>query len=766
MKTQPREGPARSDLLTTSSRGLAIMLSALLAAVPAAAASGVWESVGPRGGRVEALAVDPTDADRLYALQEGALVRSTDGGLTWLPGLALELEEVLAVAVAPSEPDVVYAGSRQGSVFRSLDGGVTWTETGTPDAPVVGVLAVDPTDAERVLAGGALDLIVLTTDGGASWSRIDLGRDRSAVVAFAFDPVAAATVYAATGAAYLRSLDGGASWTKVLETRRVPQDLEAHPFDSGTLFAATHRGVETSTDGGQTWSRLGGQGGPRLATAVAVDRQDPRRIFAGGRHNEGLWRTSDGGATWTLDADPLLTRGFVSEISLPKGPPSTLYLVTNAGVVASPDDGATWRLRTPRGAGLAVFDLLALESGPRRLYAGTAEGLFVSADDGGSWSFLPGAGSTWVQTLDADSSPRPRLFAGTPLQTLASDDGGGSWQDVTPEGGSSQLVVVDRVRPETVYSWNDSGISRSRDRGESWTFMAAEENSCFDALVPHPTIADALFGAASCCIISEGEPCGGVWASFDGWATREEIRWGGGDLAVQPPETLFVTDSHGVHRSTDLGATWQLVSDELGDLGASYLLVDPADPAVIFAVVDRRSRVALSEDGGESWRFLEADPPPGVVITDLAIDPRRPEYLFAATADQSVYRFQRREVSGPPEPPAGDWLESAALDGFRVKVRITAPSGEQPPVRREAACIPETLCVSGALPGRSEVFVRIVGPKPNGYLWPTLVKFSTSTVEVWIEQLSTGVVRYYRLEGASPGVDTLPGLFDRTGFLP
>jgi len=64
------------------------------------------------------------------------------------------------------------------------------------------------------------------------------------------------------------------------------------------------------------------------------------------------------------------------------------------------------------------------------------------------------------------------------------------------------------------------------------------------------------------------------------------------------------------------------------------------------------------------------------------------------------------------------------------------------------------------------VFVRVVGPKPNGKLWPTMVKFSTSMVEVWIEQLTTGVVRYYRLDGASPGSSELQGLFDREGFSP
>jgi hypothetical protein len=74
--------------------------------------------------------------------------------------------------------------------------------------------------------------------------------------------------------------------------------------------------------------------------------------------------------------------------------------------------------------------------------------------------------------------------------------------------------------------------------------------------------------------------------------------------------------------------------------------------------------------------------------------------------------------------------------------------------------------VSGALPGRTELLMRIVGPKPNGFLWPTLVRFTTSQVEVWIRQLSTGERRYYRLDGSTPGSEELDGLFDRDGFPP
>jgi hypothetical protein len=117
-----------------------------------------------------------------------------------------------------------------------------------------------------------------------------------------------------------------------------------------------------------------------------------------------------------------------------------------------------------------------------------------------------------------------------------------------------------------------------------------------------------------------------------------------------------------------------------------------------------------------------------------------------------------------PAPPAGSWLATNQIPGYQFKVRVTAGA----PITgvQESDCTPETLCVSASVPGRSEVLIRIVGPKPNGFLWPNVTKFNTSQVEVWAEQLSTGSIKYYVLPGAWPGLDTLPGLYDRTGFVP
>jgi hypothetical protein len=80
--------------------------------------------------------------------------------------------------------------------------------------------------------------------------------------------------------------------------------------------------------------------------------------------------------------------------------------------------------------------------------------------------------------------------------------------------------------------------------------------------------------------------------------------------------------------------------------------------------------------------------------------------------------------------------------------------------------VEDTVCVSGALPGRSEAFLRILGPRPNGFLWPTIVRFTPSRVVVDMHQLSSDQTNRYTLEAVPTGVDDLSGLQDRTGFLP
>ncbi|HUP42210.1 MAG TPA: hypothetical protein VM599_03290 [Thermoanaerobaculia bacterium] len=213
------------------------------------------------------------------------------------------------------------------------------------------------------------------------------------------------------------------------------------------------------------------------------------------------------------------------------------------------------------------------------------------------------------------------------------------------------------------------------------------------------------------------------------------------------PATPVAMDWTGLRRlasaATPSGAVWMTWADGTpGEVWARPFSFSgaPLGPAV---------PTGFSWDRDSRGIFLAADPASRVlIVTDEWPDPAL------------GLRLEGRA------PPPENALTSPELPGYRVWVLITGRPGDSRWGAEVPACLAETICASGAVPGRVEVMVRVVGPKPNGFLWPLLVKLTTSRVEVWIEQEATGELRYYLLPGASPGDDTLPGLFDRRGFSP
>lgn len=220
--------------------------------------------------------------------------------------------------------------------------------------------------------------------------------------------------------------------------------------------------------------------------------------------------------------------------------------------------------------------------------------------------------------------------------------------------------------------------------------------------------------------------------------------------------------------------------------GNAYRLGDlcpgPCDSSAIFQGIAGMAGgwavfAATGPDGRELW-VSDGSPDAAVRVSDFPAEEWLPPFGLSSTGlgNRLVFTYQPTgeppslwslalpPLAVPPDPPPGDWITSPALPGFRVKGRITA--GTEVRSVRSEPCLGETVCLSGAVPGRPELFVRVIGPRPNGYLWPTLVRFTTSQAEVWIEQPATGAIRYYLLEAVPRDSDELSGLVDRTGFLP
>lgn len=245
-----------------------------------------------------------------------------------------------------------------------------------------------------------------------------------------------------------------------------------------------------------------------------------------------------------------------------------------------------------------------------------------------------------------------------------------------------------------------------------------------------------------------------------------EIVVGGMSFSAEPPSYLQILDQV-APREWQAGtilpaAPWvdALEAADL-DLDGRTDLVALSSSSNLVQVYLQKSVGAFTLEGSYDLPFGNYHEAQALALGDLDAD----GLLDIAVANDNQGLLILRQRSSFPAPPPGPELASSELPGYSFKVRFSAGGGALQGAL-EDRCIPETACLSGAIPGRSEVFLRVVGPKPNGRMWPTLVKFSTSTVEVWLRQHSTGLLRYYRLEGARPGFDELPGLFDRVGFEP
>jgi hypothetical protein len=538
-------------------------------AIPHGRTAGSGPGSRPRvAGRVVAVAVDPGDPGHLLA-GGGGLWESRDGGRSWEPRADDQpTVAVGAVAFAPGDPSVAYAGTGQGEALAALgvgvlasgDGGATWRAPAGTELLGVGVhaLLVDPGDAGRLLAATTAGLWA-SPDGGLGWEPRLAGRS------WAVSAGPDGELLAGGEHGLHRSGDGGASW------RRVPLASAPAGFDRVALARGAGGRVTwvfAAGDGvGHLWRRDHPSGAfdpvkppadlhSRQAWhswACAADPGDPDVVWlgAGGLHRGA--RGADGRWAWVdLAARP-------SGDSLPPGQHAVvpdpadrraLYVANEGGLYRSPDGGRTWR---SLNTGLAVAEVDRLADHAAWLLAGAGELGTLRYEGGEVW--CP------VGASDPAVAAGGELVAPVAGGLAVSADGGATWAAVGLPGIRGAVTALAAAGPGRLLAGTAEGeLARLERAGGAWVVAgtARPRPGRVAGVAADPGWPEVAWAAWS------GPGGGGVWWSRDGGATWAD-RSGGlpevpvGAVAADPdrPGTVFVATDAGVWRSDDDGSGWR-----------------------------------------------------------------------------------------------------------------------------------------------------------------------------------------------------------------
>lgn len=305
----------------------------------------------PGHGESLAIALHPTDSNIIYAGTAKGLVKTTTGGQDNWPTYGLDTYGPREVIVSQQNPDLIYAGTFRTGVHKSEDAALTWkaVNSGLTDKRIR-ALAIDPRNDQVLYAGTEGTGVFKTEDGGESWREINRGLLDKVIRALLIDPENPNILYAGTWHGVYKSTDGGGNWSANPDGPLYNVDVRAmafDPTDSQTIYAGTEpRGVFRSRDGGETWQA----GANPLLTHVesmAVDPANPGHIYVGTRGGDGVMLSTDYGDTfksiglrWSVSVWDLV---FDAKTS-----PPTLYYGGIGGILKTTNQGLWWEVTGPK----------------------------------------------------------------------------------------------------------------------------------------------------------------------------------------------------------------------------------------------------------------------------------------------------------------------------------------------------------------------------------------------------------------------------------
>jgi photosystem II stability/assembly factor-like uncharacterized protein len=642
-----------------------------------------YRPIGPfRGGRSLTAAGIPGDPSTYYfGATGGGVWKSTDGALTWTSIFDKEgTSSIGSLAVAPSDPNVVYVGTGEAcvrgnishgdGVYKSLDGGKTWKNIGLRDSRAIGRLIVHPRNPDIVFVAAlghpfgpnSERGVFRTTDGGKNWEKVLYKDENTGAVDITFDPRNPNILFASL-------------W----EVRRTPWSLTSGGPGSG---------LYRSNDGGTTWKRLEKHGlpdGPYGRIGVAVAANSTRVYALMEAHEGGIYRSDDDGETWQLvnNSRSFQQRAwYYMHIIADPQDENTVY-VLNVDFYRSTDAGRTFnRIKVPHGDNHGLW---IDPTNPRRMIASNDGGATVTTDGGQTWSRQDNQPTAQFYHVITDNrTPYYVYGAQQDNSTIAiasrSDKAmidRADWYAVG--GGEAGYIAPYPADPNIVYAGDYEGVITRFDKRTGQVKNIGVQPVLSDgsgaASIEHrfqwtapilisPHDPNVLYHAGETLFrTSDG---GMHWEAISPDLTRNDKtkqQISGGpinkdDTGTEYYDTIFAvaespvvkgliwagTDDGLIHFTRDGGKSWSNVTPK--DLPewsrVSLIEASPHDPGTAYVAVDRHQLddmhpyIYRTTDYGRTWTKLVRGIPENTFVRAVREDPKRKGLLYAGT-ETGVY---------------------------------------------------------------------------------------------------------------------------------
>lgn len=612
-----------------------------------------------------------------------------NGDVSWTP-IGPDGGTMFEITADPNNPLVLFARSMAG-ISRTTDGGATW-ELVRPyyQARGRGPILIDPTNSDMMVTMQESGSYLRSLDGGTTWTVRGAGVEMTSI---AIDAAGGNTLWVTGDDEVLKSVDGGQNWTELpFVPNVIAVEIVAHPTIPGKVYVKGLSGsLHVSEDGGTSWSQRGGLGSFRIE-GIDTDSNTLYAIKGG----TGVLRSTNDGVSWSSFNSGL--SGLITSLVIDPHDSTRLYATVNNGdIYRTTIDGTAWEAThagLPDGGSPTGGQLAITAGNPATLFYAD-DGVYKTVDEGDSWNFS-GTGISAINFEGVTANPdMPATLFTAPWRARLyhSEDGGATWGYTQPAPGvEPRRIVVAPSHSDIIYMGTVAdGIYRSTNGGMTW--VAANggiPSEDYDYVVNLDVSPDNPLHVVAALDI------GRMYYSTNGgdsWAMVLDLNEAWQDVTFVPTDdsTVWAISDYRLHKSTDGGATWTIPTVTGLPVGGGNwkyaLAVHPTDPLKLYVSSTNATAGGLyrSTDGGATWEPLPTGLPTDARINDIWIDPTTPDTLLIA-ANRPVfgqpvptgYGVYRSTNGGDSWAPLNDGLDHLAvqqLSGVGETVYATTTFG-------------------------------------------------------------------------------------------